>query len=313
VRAQAINSDLTGETDLMTARRLRENKGIAFMGDTKGGAFDISADAAAAMLSAPLNANGRPNSDVVRLWINGLDVTRRPRDMFIIDFGTRSMEESADYAVPFAYVLKHVKPLRLTSKRISYRDRWWVHMEPRPDMLATIAPLRRFIVTPAIAKHRVFTWIEHPCVPDHQLFVFARGDDYFFGVLHSRVHELWALRRGTSLEDRPRYTPTTTFDTFPFPWSPGQEPHGDPRVIAIGEAARSLASKRDAWLNPPGGSAKDLSTRTLTALYNQRPSWLASLHAALDVAVLSAYGWPTNIEDAELLERLLALNHERAK
>ncbi len=83
-----INSDLTGsETDLTTARRVDENLGIAFMGDTKGGAFDIPGDLARAWLAEPLNVNGRSNADVLRPWINGLDVTRRPREMWIIDFG----------------------------------------------------------------------------------------------------------------------------------------------------------------------------------------------------------------------------------
>lgn len=142
---------------------------------------------------------------------------------------------------------------------------------------------------------------------------FARDDDYFFGVLHSRAHELWALRMGTSLEDRPRYTPTTTFETFPFPWPPGQEPADDPNVKAIAEAARALVETRDAWLNPAGAVAADLAKRTLTTLYNQRPSWLDGLHKALDAAVLTAYGWPASLTDNELLERLLARNKVRAE
>ena len=87
-------------------------------------------------------------------------------------------------------------------------------------------------------------------LPDHQLIVFARDDDYFFGVLQSRVHEVWARRQGTQLrevESGFRYTPTTTFETFPFPWPPGREPADDPRVEAIAEAARELVEKRDRW------------------------------------------------------------------
>ena len=55
------------------------------------------------------------------------------------------------------------------------------------------------------------------------IIVIARDDDYFFGVLHSKLHEAWSLRMGTWLGkgNDPRYTPTTTFETFPFPWSPG--------------------------------------------------------------------------------------------
>jgi hypothetical protein len=104
------------------------------------------------------------------------------------------------------------------------------------------------------------------------------------------------------------YTSGTTFETFPFPWPPGYEPQDSPLVEAIAEAARELVEKRDAWLNPPDASAKELKRRTLTNLYNARPSWLAEAHRKLDAAVFAAYGWPVTLTDAELLERLLALN-----
>ena len=109
-----------------------------------------------------------------------------------------------------------------------------------------------------------------------------------------------------------RYNSTSTFETFPFPWPPGHEPKDSPLVEAIAEAARELVEKRDAWLNPPDASAEELKKRTLTNLYNARPAWLADAHRKLDEAVFAAYGWPSTLTDAELLERLLALNHERA-
>jgi hypothetical protein len=144
------------------------------------------------------------------------------------------------------------------------------------------------------------------------MIVFARDDDYFFGVLHAKPHELWALRMGTSLEDRPRYTPSTTFETFPFPWPPGREPQDDPRVTAITTAGRELVEKRDRWLNPEGADEATLKKRTLTNLYNERPTWLDLAHKKLDRAVLDAYGWPHDLSDEEILSRLLALNLERA-
>ncbi|MDP8921466.1 MAG: hypothetical protein M3O34_01105 [Chloroflexota bacterium] len=280
------------------------------MGDTKGGAFDIPPEVAARMLAAPLNPNGRPNSDVVRPWVNGLDIVRRPRGVFIIDFGTAMPKaEAALYEAPFQHVLEHVKPARVASR--TTRSEWWLHERPRVDMRAAIEPLPRFIVTATLAKHRLFTWVAAPTIPDHQLIVIAREDDYLFGVLHSRPHELWALRMGTSLEDRPRYTPTSTFETFPFPWPPGKEPADDPRVTAVAEAARELHERRDAWLNPPGASPAELKKRTLTILYNERPAWLRMAHEKLDRAVLDAYGWPATLSDDEILERLLALNLSR--
>ena len=145
--------------------------------------------------------------------------------------------------------------------------------------------------------------------------VFARPDDYFFGVLHSSAHELWARATGTQLREAEsgfRYTPTTTFETYPFPWPPGQEPQDDPRVQAIAAAARDLVALRDAWLNPPDVFGAELNKRTLTNLYNQRPDWLDAAHGRLDAAVLAAYGWPEGLADEEILARLLALNLERA-
>jgi len=195
-------------------------------------------------------------------------------------------------------------------------------------MREAIDSLDRFIVTPAVSKYRLFAWLRESAHPDHALVVFARADDYFFGVLHSKLHEVWSLRMGTSLEDRPRYTPTTTFETFPFPWPPGQEPTDHPAYRAISEAAARLSAERDAWLNPPGVPKSKLKKRTLTNLYNELQQFretgipevgsfaprLAELHDALDRAVCDAYGWPHDIlhDEEEILRRLLALNQARA-
>jgi hypothetical protein len=110
----------------------------------------------------------------------------------------------------------------------------------------------------------------------------------------------------------PSYNSETTFETFPFPWPPGSEPKDSPLVEAIATAARNLVEKRDAWLNPPDAMPEELKKRTLTNLYNTRPAWLADAHRKLDEAVFAAYGLPATLTDAELLERLLALNHQRA-
>ncbi len=267
------------------------------------------------MLAEPLNVNGRPNADVVRPYYNGKDVTRRPSGRWIIDFGTdMSEEEAALYEKPFVYAMKMVKPKRLASR--STTGIWWRHERPRADMRAAFAPLKRYLATSMVSKHRFFVWLPTEVLPANLLIVLAREDDYFFGVLHSRAHEVWSLRMGTSLEDRPRYTPTTTFETFPLPWPPGEEPTDDPCVEAIADAARELDALRERWLNPPDASEAELKKRTLTNLYNARPTWLANAHAKLDRAVWDAYGWPAEetpaeVEEDIILGRLLALNHER--
>jgi len=298
-----INADLTSGIDVTKARPLRENLGIAFMGVITVGPFDISHPVASEMLVAP-NPHRRPNMDVLRPWMNGRDLTSRSRNRWVIDFGDRSERDAALYETPFAYALEHVKPMREHSS-IAHAA-WWQHWRPRPEMTVAIDGLHRYIATPLTSKHRVFVWVDGAVVLDHAAAAIARDDDYTFGVLHSRVHEAWALAQGTQLETRPRYTPTTCFETFPFPRPT------DSQRDAIAVAARELVRLRDGWLNPPGLDESEIAKRTLTNLYNERPTWLANTHATLDAAVLAAYDWPADLADDEILTRLLELNLERA-
>jgi type II restriction/modification system DNA methylase subunit YeeA len=314
-----INPDLTDKADTTTAFALKENANLCFRADEKGGPFDLDESAAQSMLAAPANVNGRPNSEVLCKWVNASDITGRSRGMWIIDFHGKTQEQAAAYERPFEHLLQQIERERLEfaakGKETKPRERWWLHRRPGTEMREAVAELRRYIGTIATGKHRPFVWLDHSLLPDHQLYIFAREDDYFFGVLHSHLHEVWARAQGTQLREMEsgfRYTPTSTFETYPFPWPPGHEPKDSPLVEAIAEAARELVEKRDAWLNPPNASAEELKRRTLTNLYNARPSWLAEAHRKLDAAVFAAYGWPVTLTDAELLERLLALNHERA-
>ena len=336
-----INADLTaGSFDLTRATPLKRSKGVAFQGDIKRGPFDIPGDLARAWLQLPANPNGRPSADILKPWVNGMDLTRRPAGKWIVDFGdTMSEAEAALYEAPFAHVAEHVKPKRQKNREKASGEFWFRHWNPRPNMWKALNGLSRYIATPTVAKHRLFAWLDARICPDHQLIVIARDDDTTFGILHSRFHEAWSLRLGTSLEDRPRYTPTTTFETFPFPdgLSPdvlAAEYADDPRARAIAAAARRLVELRDRWLNPTewvewadepvpgypqrpvprdGAAAKELKARTLTNLYNARPQWLADAHACLDAAVAGAYGWNAEITDDEALRELLNFNCQRRK
>jgi hypothetical protein len=300
-----INADLTSGLDLTEARRLDANQGTAFQGVTLGGPFDISEAGASRMIAAP-NPDGRSNSDVVRPVINAQDITGRARGVWAIDFGPDMPEsEAALYEAPFEYARRHVRPFRLSSRRKAYAERWWLPMEARPGLRRALRGMSRYIATPITAKHRIFIWVPATTLPLVPVVAVARDDDYTFGLLHSRVHELWARATGTQLrevESGFRYTPTTCFDTFPFPDpTPGQR-------MSVGEAARRLVQLRDGWLNPDSASVQELESRTLTNLYNQWPGWLEYAHAELDHAALDAYGWPKDIADDDLLSRLLSLN-----
>jgi hypothetical protein len=273
--------------------------------------------------------------DVLRPWTNGGHITGRWDGSWIIDFGSDlPLAEAALYERPFRQVEMHVKPARDKNKRQARRTRWWLHAEVCRGMRDALRGKDRFLATARVSKFRLFGWLSKDFLPDDGVYVFARSDNYFFGVLHSAIHELWALRMGTQLEDRPRYTPTTCFETFPLPWPPGQEPTANPVWKRISQAAEELSAQRERWLNPPEWiepiaksvdlaedfcdvppearplirqsmimsiAAKDprLKKRTLTNLYNERPTWLRLAHEALDRAVLAAYnaadpegGWP---------------------
>jgi type II restriction/modification system DNA methylase subunit YeeA len=339
-RVDSVNPDLTsGSVNLTLAQRLIENRDTAFIGTQKSGPFDISENVARKWLEEPLNPNGRPNGDVVKPWSNGRDVVQRPSSTWIVDFGTRMSEaDAALYTGPFEYIREHVYPMRSSVRRDGHRLNWWRHGETRSGMRSALLSKSRFAATPRVAKHRVFVWFHRSIIPDCQLVVIARDDDASFGILQSRFHEAWSLRLGTSLEDRPRYTPTTTFETFPFPdgLSPNVSANdyaSDPRAIAIAKAAKRLDELRNAWLNPPDlidivpevvpgypdrilpkneKAAAELKKRTLTNLYNARPQWLADAHRDLDAAVAAAYGWPADISEEDALAKLLELNLSRA-
>lgn len=345
LNGQSVNeifADLTGATaiDLTVAKQLPENLGVSFQGTIKAGSFDISGDLAREWLKLPKNPNGRHNSDVLRPWANGMDITRRYSDTWIIDFGINMTEEEASfYEKPFEHVIKNIKPLREKVRREGHRKYWWRYGETRSGMRFALKHLRRFIVTPTIAKFRLFAWLEQPIQPDHALFAFARDDDTTFGILHSRFHELWSLRMGTSLENRPRYTSTTTFETFPFPEGltpniPSENYATHPHAQAIAATAQRLNELRENWLNPPewvkkvpevvagypdrllpvdNQAAEQLKKRTLTNLYNQKPLWLVNAHKKLDEAVATAYGWKADLTDDEILSNLLKLNLKRGK
>ena len=340
-----IYADLTARhgdasSDLTTARPLSPNANTAFLGVCRNGPFDVTGDQAREWLRLPTNPNGRTNADILKPWVNGMDLTRRPAGKWIIDFGAFMTDtEAALYEAPFAHVAEHVRPLRQGNRVQQLRDYWWRHQRPRPEMWGAVKGLSRYIATPTVAKHRVFVWCDVRVCPDHQLIVIARDDDTTFGMLHSRFHEIWSLRLCTWLGkgNDPRYTPSTTFETFPFP--PGLTPAvpatdyaNDLRASAIADAARRLVELRDRWLNPPEwvewvdepvpgfpkrpvprneAASKALKKRTLTNLYNARPQWLADAHAALDDAVASAYGWPADITNDDALRKLLALNGGR--
>ena len=344
----SIHANLSsGSLNLTKASRIDENFGVSFQGPVLIGPFEIEHSTAMTWLRSP-NPNGMSNNKVLRPLINGKDINSRSRGMWVVDFGTMDESDAALFEKPFEYVAQNVKPIRATNPRPNRRDKWWIHGETGSGWRAATQKIHRYIATSQVSKHRFFVWQSVKVWPHQTVISIARADDATFGILHSRFHELWSLSLGTSLEDRPRYTPTTCFETFPFP------DHLTPRdtadkgqcaldiqvnSAAIAEAAIKLNQLRENWLNPPEwvdwvitteeekagcpkrpvakpGYAADLKKRTLTNLYNARPAWLDMAHRTLDQAVAAAYGWTDytpELSDGEILHRLLALNLGRSK
>jgi type II restriction/modification system DNA methylase subunit YeeA len=337
-----IGPDLTPTQafgSITDAVRLPENAGVAFQGVKLTGSFDVDGATARAILLAGGNPNGRPNSDVLkRLWDID-DVVGRPSDRWVIDFGT-NMErvKAAQYEKAFEHIAAHVPAQRAKVREKRTQDRFWIFQRSRPELRKAIATLSRYIVTPESSEHRLFCWAHTSVLPVGSLFAIARDDDTSFGILHSRIHDVWASAQGNRLGvgNQRRYNITVTFETFPFP--AGMTPNlaastyeGDPRAARIAAAARNLVQQRETWLNPPEyvervpevvsgypdrlvprpSEAAEVARRGLTPLYNSAPAWLQDAHRALDEAVAAAYGWEWPLAEDEILARLFKLNQGR--
>ena len=341
----SINADLTTGLDLTSAKALRENRNGAFLGIQKSGPFDVPGEVARAWMREPANPNGRPNAEVLKPYWNGDDLTARPRDVWFIDLPLGlSKADASLFASPFRHIASTPDEEGRTVQEL--RDalgeragpRWWEPHWPRPEMRSRIERLSRYLVTAETAQHRVFVWLSYPVLPDKNLIVIPREDDLMFGLLQNRFHAAWALRKGSDLEDRPRYTHTTTFATFPFPegMTPAVEVEAARSLetaVAVEAAAARVNRLRDGWLYPTGlvaeaaeivegfpvrrlpkddAARQQLAKRTMTALYNERPDWLTEAHRELDAAVAAAYGWDVDVSDEEALHLLLDLNHVRS-
>jgi type II restriction/modification system DNA methylase subunit YeeA len=345
-----IYADLTsGALDVTTRVTLDENADVSFVGVILNGEFEVDGNLVRRWLSEPLNPNNRPNADVLRPTLNGDDFNGERPDKWVVDFGVAMAEaDAALYASPYSWVEQRVKPYRLRKKENgdyvvrakNDREVWWRYARPRPKMRKALAPLKRYIATPMVSSYRVFDFLDAKILPDQKLVVFARDDFCFFGILQSRIHEIWTIRTCSWIGagNDITYSNTSVFLTFPFP--DGMTPNipasayaDDPRGIAIEKAAQRLYELRRNWLHPsdlvkvvpevvpgfpdrilPKGeeATKALKSRTLANLYNQRPAWLEHAHKELDTAVAAAYGWPENISDDDALAALLELNRARA-
>lgn len=307
--AAQINSALSDEMDVSGAVVLHtaQEPKRCFEGQQPGHVgFRITASERRDLLAHEPTA-----SSLIRLYINGtalLTGSHQTTPEFIIDFENRDVLAAQQYLRTFTILRQRVLPKWEENARKESEqgvrsgehqrrlETWWQLKRPREEMLSTIAPLSRYIACSRVTKRPIFAMLDPLVRPDSSLTVFAFDDDYSFGILQSNTHWQWFIAKCSKLTERFRYTPESVFDTFPWPQAPT-----DVQVRAVAEAGRAIRRVRDEHLPKIAGGLRALY-RTLE-LPGKSP--LRDAHAALDAAVMSAYGFDGR---KDLLKQLLDLN-----
>jgi restriction-modification enzyme MmeI-like protein len=320
-RRGKIHSNLTIGVDVTAAVPLQANDRLCSPGvKLHGAGFIVTPEEAKRLGLGRLRGLER----YVRPYRNGRDLTDKPRDVLVIDlFGLSEEKVRERFPEVFQWMSERVKPERDQNNRPAYRTNWWIFGEPRANFRPALMGLSRFIATVETSKHRFFLFLGADVRPDNMLINFGLEDAFFLGVLSSRSHLVWSLAAGGRLGfgNDPRYNKTRCFDPFPFPACTEEQ---RARIQTLGETL-DLHRKRQQNLYP---------SLTITGMYNvleklrsDEPfnekekviheqglvSVLRQIHDSLDAAVFDAYGWPPSLTDEEILERLVALNHERAE
>ncbi len=316
-----LNADLSATADVATTaqRALRSNEGVAHRGfKLHGRGFVLTQSEATALLCAD-----ERHGEIVRPYRTGMDLTRRPRLVSLVDFGMLSEDEARTYPVLYDLLRDRVLPERRANNRAVYATYWWRFGEPRPDFRAAVKGLSRYMATVYTAKHAFFLFLDPEIAPDDGLVCIASDDAFVLGVLSSSIHSSWARAAGSifGIDGTPRYNKGPCFDAFPFP-----DP--DPAARArIADVAERIDAHRKAAL------ARGASVG-MTVMYNvvdklrdgvvlskaeqevHRVSAcgvLRDMHDELDTLVAEAYGWSWPEPPALIIERLVALHDTRAE
>ncbi len=281
------------------------------------------------------------NREVIFPYIGGEEVNTSPthaHDRYVINFGERSEAECRRrWPDLMAIVEAKVKPERMAQNDRGAKEKWWQFIRPRPELHAAIAALERVLGIARVGQQAAFTFLSAGTIFSEQLIVFPLSTSAAFCGLQARPHEIWARFFGSSMKDDLRYTPSDCFETFPFPANWDTHPALEAAGKAYYEFRAALMVEHDEGLTATYNRFHDPDERDAGILR------LRELHAAMDRAVLGAYGWrditthceflldyeideeewgdrkkpwrhrwPDDVRD-EVLARLLELNAQRAK
>lgn len=313
-----IHPDLSIGVDLGSTVALMANSQISNRGFELGSdGFIVTREEAISLGLDRLEGIGR----YIREYRNGKDLTNKPRGVLCID--PWDLDE-ADLINLFPEIHQwlsiHVKPKRLTNRDERLRRFWWKHRRSREDLRNSIKGIPRYIATVETSKHRFFQFLDQSILPDNKLINIALDDACFLGLLSSRIHLVWVSACGALLEDRPVYVKTTCFETFPFPDATEEQ---KAKIRSLGEqldAHRKRQQQQHPGLTMTGmynvleklRAGEALTAKEKTIHEQGLVSVVKQLHDELDAAVAEAYGWPADGADDEILERVVALNAERA-
>lgn len=321
----AIHADLTVGTDVTKVKPLSANEWLCSPGVKLHGSGFIVTPAEAEHLGLGRREGLERH---VRPYRNGRDLTARARGVMVIDlYGLEETEVRRCYPEVYQHLFRTVRTDREkqykkspTKDAAAYLECWWVFGKPRSELRAALEQLPRYIATVETSKHRVFQFLDASILPDNMLVCIAVSDAHELGVLSWRGNLAWTRMVGATLEDRPRYTKSLCFDPLPFPDASEEQ---RARIAAIAEELdltrkEILAEHRDLTLTTLYNLREKLlkgdafSSKEEDQRMRGRVDILSELHDRLDRVVTQAYGWPFDLSDAEIVERLVALNGERA-
>lgn len=315
-----INPDLSVGLDITKALPLRANDGLASMGPALGGRGFVVTPKQVAQLGGDLK------SDWLKTLTAGRDITEQHRHRLAIDARQFETEEELRRANPALY--QHLKatvyPERKDNNDPKLRKYWWRYRRSNELYFGAVAGLPRFIATVETTKHRVFVFVGKNELLEHGVVGIGLDDAWHLGVLSSRIHVCWTLASGGTLEDRPRYNKDVCFDPFPFP-DASETAKDTIRLIAEeidSLRKRVLSEHPELTLTEVYNVLDDLRRGMApTSLNAERRHILDAglvlvlkeLHDKLDTAVATAYGWPADLAEDDILARVVDLNRVRAK